>query len=118
MFATYVAVTVLASVVNGSAALANLIGHDYPKSQADKLGVPRSWTRPLGTLLALGAAGLVAGFAVPLLGRAAAVGLVLYFLGALWAHLRIGDRQLGAWAVFFCLPVAALAVNLAHHGTW
>ncbi|MEU9856096.1 DoxX family protein [Streptomyces sp. NPDC047974] len=118
MFATYVVVTVLASAVNGSAAVANLIGHDHPKSQADKLGVPRTWMRPLGTLLALGALGLLAGFAVPLLGAAAAIGLVLYFLGALWVHLRIGDYQLGAWAVFFLLPVAALVMNLAHHGAW
>ncbi|MEU2509121.1 DoxX family protein [Streptomyces sp. NPDC007863] len=118
MFATYVVVTVLTSVVNGSAAIANLVGHDYPKSQADKMGVPRSWMRWLGTMLGLGALGLVAGFAVPLLGTAAATGLVLYFLGALWVHLRAGDYQLGAWAVFFCLPVAALALNLSHHGTW
>ncbi|MFE9043425.1 DoxX family protein [Streptomyces sp. NPDC007818] len=118
MFATYVVVTVLTAVLNGSAAVANLIGHDYPKSQADKMGIPHSWMPLLGTAMGAGALGLVAGFAVPPLGVIAAVGLVLYFLGALWVHLRVGDHQLGAWVVFFCLPVAALFTNLAYHGTW
>ncbi len=116
MFATYLVITLLTAAVNGLAATANFIGHEYPKSQADKLRVPRSWMRPLGTLLAAGALGLLAGFAVPVLGTLAAAGLVLYFLGALYAHLRVGDHQLGPWAVFFSLPVAALAVSLAHHG--
>ncbi|MEU9125967.1 DoxX family protein [Streptomyces sp. NPDC048506] len=118
MFATYLVVTLLTSTVNGLAATANFIGHEYPKSQADKLRVPRSWMRPLGTLLAAGALGLLAGFAVPVLGTLAAAGLVLYFLGALCAHLRVHDYQLGPWAVFFCLPAAALVVNLAYHGSW
>lgn len=118
MFATYLVVTLLASVVNGFAAIANLIGHEYPKSQADKLSVPRSWMRPLGTLLAAGALGLLAGFAVPVLGTLAATGLVLYFLCALCAHLRVSDYELGPWAAFFCLPVAALAVNVVYHGPW
>ncbi|BDM70181.1 membrane protein [Streptomyces nigrescens] len=118
MFTTYLVVTLLTSTVNGLAATANFIGHEYPKSQADKLRVPRSWMRPLGTLLAAGALGLLAGFAVPVLGTLAAAGLVLYFLGALCTHLRVRDYQLAPWAVFFCLPAAALVVNLAYHGSW
>ncbi|MGW4163457.1 DoxX family protein [Streptomyces sp. NPDC004788] len=110
-------IIILTSAVNGSAAIPNFIGHEYPKSQADKLRVPRSWMRPLGALLAAGALGLLAGFAVPVLRTLAAAGLVLYFLGALWAHLRVRDYQLGSWVVFFCLPVAALAASLMYHGT-
>ncbi|MCQ1579092.1 DoxX family protein [Streptomyces parvus] len=116
MFAAYLVVTLLTSAVNGAAAVANLIGHDYPKSQADKMGVPHSWMRPLGTLLGAGALGLLAGLVVPVLGALAAAGLVLYFIGALWAHLRVGDHAPGPWSVFFCLPAAALAANLAYHG--
>jgi hypothetical protein len=118
VFATYLVVVLLTSAVNGSAAVANFIGHDYPKSQADKLGVPRTWMRPLGALLGAGALGLLAGFAVPALGTLAAAGLVLYFLCALPVHLRIRDYQLGPWFAFFCLPVGALAVSLAYHGPW
>ncbi len=114
MFAAYLAVTILASVFTGAAAVTYLIGHEYPKAQADMKRLPRSWVPVLGVLLALGSAGLLAGFVVPLLGVLAAAGLVLYFLGALVAHLRVGSRQLVGWAVFFSTAVAALAVNLGH----
>jgi len=40
---------------------------------------------------------------------------VLYFLGALFAHLRVGSHRLVGWAVFFSTAVAALAVNLSYH---
>ncbi|WP_113701615.1 DoxX family protein [Nonomuraea lactucae] len=82
------------------------------------MGLPRSWTLPLGALLAAGALGLLAGLAVPTLGTLAAAGLVLYFLGAFGAHLRARDYHFGAWAVYFSLAVGALAVGLAYHGPW
>ncbi|MFE0531453.1 DoxX family protein [Micromonospora parva] len=115
MFAAYVTVTILASVFTGIAAVTYLIGHDYPKAQADMKRVPRSWLPWLGMALAAGSLGLLAGFAVPLLGAFAAAGLVLYFVGALIAHLRVGSRQLVGWAVFFITVLAALAVNVLHH---
>jgi hypothetical protein len=118
VFAVYVAVTLVASALNGSAAVANLIGHDYPRRQADTLRVPHSWMYPLGMLLAAGTVGLLAGLVVPGLGTLAAGGLVLYFLGALGAHLRIPDYHLGPWAMYFAVAVAALSVNLAYRYHW
>ncbi|MEO3771393.1 DoxX family protein [Micromonospora sp. B9E7] len=115
MFAAYVTVTILASVFTGIAAVTYLIGHDYPKAQADMKGVPHSWLPRLGAALAAGSLGLLAGFAVPLLGTLAAAGLVLYFVGALIAHLRVGSRNLVGWAIFFATSIAALAVNLTYH---
>lgn len=117
MFASYIVVTLLAAAFNGMTGVTNLTGHDYAKRQADMLRLPRWWTLPLGTLLTAGAVGLLCGFAVPALGTVACVGLVLYFLGALGAHLRVRDRHLGPWAMFLCVAVAALAVNLAYHGS-
>jgi hypothetical protein len=118
MFAAYVTVTIVASVFTGIAAVTYLIGHDYPKAQADMKRLPRSWLPMLGTFLAAGSLGLLAGFAVPLLGTLAAAGLVLYFVGALIAHLRVHSRKLTGWAVFFVTAVAALAVELGYHGPW
>jgi hypothetical protein len=115
VFAGYVTVTIVATVVTGIAAVTYLIGHEYPKAQADLKRVPRSWVPVLGALLAAGSLGLLAGFAVPPLGKLAAAGLVLYFVGALIAHLRVGSRQLVGWAVFLSITVAALAVSLAYH---
>lgn len=117
MFASYVVVTLLAAAFNGMTGIANLAGSGYAKRQATMLRVPRWWTLPLGALLTAGALGLLAGFAVTALGTLAAAGLVLYFTCALGAHLRVRDRHLGPWAVFFCLAAAALAVNLAYHGS-
>ena len=118
MHAAYLTVTLLAAVFTGMAGIANLIGHDYPKSQADMLSVPRSWILPLGVLLTAGAAGLLAGLAVPALGTLAAAGLVLYFIGAFGAHLRVHDRHLGPWVLYFSLAVAALALAMAYRSPW
>jgi len=94
VFGVYVTVTIVASVFNGIAAVTYLAGHEYPKAQADLKRVPRSWVPVLGALLAAGALGLLAGFVVPLLGTLAAASLVLYFAGALVAHVRVGSRRL------------------------
>ncbi len=114
MFAAYVTVTVLASVFTGIAATTYLIDHPYPKAQMDMKRLPHSWMPMLGILLAAGSLGLLAGFAIPLLGILAAAGLVLYFIGALVAHLRVGSRQLVGWSVFFATALAALTVTLSY----
>lgn len=114
MFTTYLVVTLLTATATSSAAVANLIGHDYPKSQADRLHIPHSWIRPLGTLLATATLGLLTGLAIPPLGTLTAAGLVLYFLGALWAHIRVHDRQLGPWSAYFALSLATLLLSIAH----
>jgi DoxX-like family/Putative threonine/serine exporter len=84
-------------------------------SAADRKRIPRSWVPRLGILLAAGSVGLLVGFAVPVVGTLAAIGLVLYFTGALIAHLRVGSRTLVGWAVFFVTVVTNLVVNLAYH---
>ncbi|MEV0196328.1 DoxX family protein [Nonomuraea sp. NPDC050691] len=112
MFAAYITVTIFASLLNGSAAVVYLIGHEFPKAQADMKRLPRSWVPVLGMLLAAGSLGLLGSFAVPMLGTLAAAGLVLYFIGAVLAHLRVGSRKLVNWTGFSATAVAALAVSL------
>ncbi|WP_370942426.1 DoxX family protein [Amycolatopsis sp. cg5] len=118
MFAAYLTVTLLGAVFNGAAAVIYLIGHEYPKAQADMKGIPRKWVPVLGMLLAAGAAGLLAGLAVPLLGTLAAGGLVLYFVGAIIAHLRVGSRDIVGGIVFLATAAAALILGLLSHGPW
>lgn len=113
MSAAYVVVTVLAALACASAACLNFVHHKSVIAAAQKVHAPPSWMIPLGTLLAAGALGLLVGFAVPPIGTAAAVGLVLYFMCAMGAHLRVRDYQLGNVAIFLSLAVAALAVDLA-----
>ncbi len=119
MAAGYVGVTVAGAVAYAYAAVLNFTHNESVAEVAAGLGVPVSWMVRLGALLAAGSIGLVAGFAVPVFGTAAACGLVLYFLCAAGAHLRAGDTRLRNWvnwAVFFALAVAALAVGLAYRG--
>ena len=116
MFVAYVTVTILGVLFNGAAAVTYLIGHDYPKTQADMKGIPRKYVPVLGTLLAAGTLGLAAGLAVPLLGTLAACGLVLYFIGAIIAHLRVGSRDIMGGIVFLATAVAVLTLGLLHHG--
>ncbi|MGW0638321.1 DoxX family protein [Nocardia salmonicida] len=59
-----------------------------------------------------GAVGLVGGLFWWPLGVAAAIGVVAYFVGALGAHLRAGDRQIAAPAAMFLIAVAALTLRL------
>lgn len=75
------------------------------------VGVKPDQIRILAFLEIAGGLGLVIGFAVPALGVAAAAGLALYFIGAVVAHLRIGDKV----AVFGpALLLAVIAVATAY----
>jgi hypothetical protein len=116
MHVTYLITTILAALVNGYAASLNFAGAESVKLVADRVRVSRGWMVPLGTLLAAGAAGLLAGLAVPALGTAAGIGLVLYFVCAIGAHVRARDRRLGGAVFFLLLAAAALTTGLADHG--
>jgi hypothetical protein len=115
MFVAYVAVTLLTAIANLYAAYLDFSGNEQVIAVMKIKRVPLSWTFPLGAVKAAGALGLLVGFAAPLLGTAAAVGLVLFFVCALVAHLRVRYYKLANWAAFFLLAMAALAVNVAHH---
>jgi hypothetical protein len=103
MFSGYVVVAVLAAALNGWAATADLTGARMARDNAARVGVPSTWLLPLGGLKAAGALGLLVGIAVPAVGLAAAIGLILLFVCAVVAHLRV-------------LAVGALVLRLASMG--
>lgn len=115
MHIAYLVVTILVALMNGYAASMNFVGAASVKVVADKVQVPQKWMVPFGVVLAAGALGLVAGFAVPALGTAAAIGLVAYFLCAVSAHVRVRDRDVGGALTFLVLAVAALAAGVGYH---
>ena len=115
MHLTYVVTTILAALANGYAASLNFAGAESVKVVADRVRVSRRWMVPFGTLLASGAVGLLMGFAVPTLGTAAAIGLVLYFICAVTVHVRVRDRQIGGAVFFLLLSTAALTTGVAYH---
>ena len=118
MHLAYLGTTILAALANGYAAALNFAGAESVKVVADRVQVSHRWMVPLGTLLASGAVGLLTGFAVPALGTAAAIGLVLYFICAVTAHLRVRDREIGGAVFFLLLAAVALTTNVAYHNHW
>ena len=115
MHTLYIVTTCAAALVTAYAASLNFRGAESVKVVADRVRVPRGWMVPLGLILACGAAGLLAGLAVPLLGVAAGAGLVLYFILAVGAHLRVGDHRIGGAVFFLLLSAAALVTNVGYH---
>jgi DoxX-like family len=118
MHVIYPLITILAALAYGYAAALNFVGAESVKVVADRVQVSQAWMVPFGMLLTSGAVGLLTGFAVPALGTAAAIGLILYFICAVTAHLRVRDRQLGGAVFFLLLAVAALTTGLAYHHLW
>ena len=116
MLAAYLTCTSLAVLACGYAVYLNVTRAGLVVDTSRRLGLPLSMMVPCGILLGSAGAGLIAGLAAPVLGTAAASGLVAYFLIALAAHLRARDRHI-AWALtFLALGAAALATGLAYHG--
>ena len=81
-----------------------------------KLGVPLAFFPVLGGLLVAGGLGLFAVFFYPPLALAAASGLVLYFMGAIGSHLRVGDTAgLMPSVVLLAVAAATLATQVLAH---
>jgi hypothetical protein len=76
--------------------------------------VPRPWWPWLGTAKAAGAAGLVVGLFVPVIGVLAGVGLVLYFAGAVVTVFRARWYSHLPFPLVYAAPVVgSLALALA-----
>lgn len=114
MFLAYLAVTGLAILANAFSATCDFIKLERITVAMDQAGVPRGLLPVLGVFKAAGAVGLLVGFAVPVIGTAAAVGLVLFFVLAILAHLRAGDRAFGLAAGFLVLALGTLALGLRY----
>ena len=113
MLTAYLIVTVLSAGANAFSAALDFIRYKRILVNMARVGVSESWITMLGTLKAAGALGLLVGIAVPLIGIAAAFGLILFFVGAIITHLRAHDYSFGLAAVFLSLAVAALLLRLA-----
>jgi hypothetical protein len=114
MSATYIVVTILAAAGVGYSAAAVFFRATWVVQALTAYRVPRSWWPWLGTAKAAGAAGLLVGLVVPLIGVLAAIGLVLYFAGAVVTVVRARYYAHIPYPVVFLAPVvAALALRVA-----
>jgi len=110
--------TIVLSVLVGAAVLgsgaAKLAAAKQSIAIRDRLGVTPGLWRGIGILEVAAAAGLAAGLAVPVLGLAAAVGLVLLLIGAIATHARAHDLSNAVPAVgLLLLTIAAAITRLA-----
>jgi len=95
MFAVYIVSTIVAAAANIFSAMCDFVRYKQVSIAMARAGVPDSWMTTLGILETAGAIGLLVGIGVPRLGTAAAIGLVLFFIGAIITHLRARDYSFG-----------------------
>ncbi|MFH8368389.1 DoxX family protein [Streptomyces sp. NPDC018031] len=114
MFTAHAVITVTAIVAHTASAVVDLVKPRFLLTASADAGVPESWFPWLAALKAAGATGLLLG----LLGAhgiatAAAVGLVLYFVGAVAVNVRARALPgLASSGGFLALSVACLAVTV------
>lgn len=115
MFTAYVIIAIVTIVANGWAAVADLAPAGFVLANMEEVGVRRSWLPPLAILKGAGAAGVLIGLlGVRPVGLAAAIGLILFFSGALATHVRARVFHNVAFpAAFFALAIASAALTAA-----
>ncbi|MEQ0558766.1 DoxX family protein [Amycolatopsis sp. NEAU-NG30] len=98
-------------MLNAAIGVADLLKARFVLTTSAAVDVPPGWLPMLGTLKLAGAAGLLLGLlGVPVIGVAAAIGLILFYLGAIAAHVRARKFATGAAPlVFLGLAVATIA---------
>jgi membrane-bound ClpP family serine protease len=110
MHSAYLVITILAAVANIYAASNDFRRPDWILTNMRRLGIPQRWLATLGILKALGAVGLLVGLAIPLIGVAAAAGLVLFFIGAIVMATRARWYAHLPYPLVWLLPVVASLV--------
>lgn len=110
MAIAHVIVTIVAALWIGFSAYSVFAKAPYVVGPLADYGVPRSWWPWLGAAKAAGSLGLLVGLWVPLIGLAAGVGLVLYFLGAVVTVLRARSYQTLVAPLMYLTPAAAALV--------
>jgi uncharacterized membrane protein YphA (DoxX/SURF4 family) len=94
MYVALVIATVLLTAMLVMSASMKLRKHDQVVAViGDTVGVPARYFPVLASLELAGAAGIVIGLWLQPLGIAAAACLVVYLVGALTGHLRVGDTK-------------------------
>lgn len=107
-----VVITLFTAAITAAIAIADFVPARFVLANSAQVGVPRSWLPALGALKLAGAAGIVVGMlGLRELGIAAAAGLVLFFVGAVWTHLRAHVLYNIAFpGAYLCLSAASLAL--------
>ncbi len=116
MVTAYAVAAIITALANIYAASVDFMRPKHLLISMAKVRVPESWLVSLGILKATGALGLIIGFWLPVIGTAAAIGLTLFFVVAISAHLRARDNSFGFAVIFLVLAAVTLASGLLTRG--
>ncbi|MDA5284520.1 DoxX family protein [Streptomyces sp. NPDC054904] len=108
MSTTATVVTLVAAFMAGFSGASIFFGAKFTVEPLAAYGVPRDWWNRLGAAKVAGAVGLVVGLFVPAVGIAAAIGLVLYFTGAVITVLRARAYAHVAFPMIYAAPAVAV----------
>ncbi|MCX5376930.1 DoxX family protein [Streptomyces sp. NBC_00091] len=108
MSTTATVITLVAAFMAGFSGISIFAGAKFTLEPLAQYGVPRGWWNWLGAAKVAGAVGLLAGFLVPAIGIAAAIGLVLYFTGAVITVLRARAYGHAIFPVIYAAPAVAV----------
>lgn len=108
----YLVTVAVTAAITIAIAIADFVPAQFVLANSARVGVPRSWLPVLGGLKLAGGLGLLIGLAgVPLIGVAAAAGLVAFFIGAIATHVRAGVlSNIGFPALFLLAATASLVM--------
>jgi DoxX-like family len=107
-------ILILTIVANMGIAIADFASAKFVLNNSAEVGVSTRWLPTLGTLKAAGALGLLLGLlGIRSIGIAAALGLVVFFIGAVATHVRARVFYNIAFPIgYLALAVASLVVLL------
>lgn len=118
MHTAYLVLTMIAIGIDGFSGVSALVHFAPIIPPMQRAGVPLSWlTFPIGTLKTLGALGLVVGLWLPPIGLAAAAGLTIFFVCAVYTHVLANDMsgQFAFAGFLLALNSATFALALVAH---
>lgn len=114
MQTTYFALTLVFALMVAYSGLGKIRHHPLQvRVVHETVGVPLKYFPLLAACEFAGATGLVVGIWWPEAGIAGGIGLVLYFVGAVVSHLRVGDfKGIGSAAFMLVLAAGALTFRV------
>jgi hypothetical protein len=112
MHTIFLVVTVLFALLAAFSALGKLRHDPRQMKVMQTVGVKPAYLPLLAASELAGAVGLLSGIWWPALGIAGGIGLVVYFIGAVVAHVRVGDNAIGAAAFMWVLAVGTLTLRV------
>ncbi len=107
MSTTYTVVTIVGAAMAAFSAGSVFLHAKWVVEPLADYGVPRAWWPWLGAAKAAGAAGMMIGLFVPVIWLLAAIGLILYFTGAVITVARARWYSHLAFPLIYLAPVVA-----------